>query len=161
VVLDRASAAGVGREPLRLNRRIRDSVVALSSFGVLGLLAFYALAAPTAKLSADVGSVVPRPGSTAVVQGRIIEPDGGGLKGARVVVRRGDRPAGVAVSNDAGAFRVELRGGCALYVIAIDAGAVGARVTTDIRRRLCPGDALPVDARVVTQGHFLWVPGPR
>jgi hypothetical protein len=65
------------------------------------------------------------------------------------------------VSDDAGAFRVYLLGGCAVYGISIRAHAVGATVETATRRQLCPGDALPVDVRVVTQGHFIWVPGPR
>jgi hypothetical protein len=136
-------------------------VVAVASAGVLGLLVLYALAGPTAKLAADVGPVVPRPGSTAVVQGRIIESGGGGLDGARIVIRRSGRQVGSAVSDDAGAFRVELGGGCASYRISIRARALGSDVDTVARRRLCPGDALPVDVRVVTQGHFLWVPGPR
>jgi hypothetical protein len=163
LVLDHANAhaQAVRREPRRLHTGVRDIVVGLSSAGVLGLLVLYALAGPTAKLSADIGPVVPRPGSTAVVQGRILEPNGGGLDGAQVVVRRSGRRAGAAVSDNGGAFRVELRGSCASYLIAIHARAVGADVATDTRQRLCPGDALPVDVRVVTQGHFLWVPGPR
>jgi hypothetical protein len=148
-------------EPRRRRAGLRDVLVALSSIGVVALLVLYALAGPTAKLSADVGPVVPRPGSTAVVQGRVLEPDGGGLDGAQVVVRRSGRRAGSAVSDDAGAFRVELRGGCASYRIAIRARSAGSTVETVAGRRLCPGDALPVDVRVVTQGHFLWVPGPR
>ena len=156
-----AHAQAVRREPRRLHTGARDIVVALSSAAVLGLLVLYALAGPTARLSADIGPVVPRPGSTAVVQGRVVESNGGGLHGAQIVVRRQGLPAGAAVSDDAGAFRIELRGGCASYLIAIHAHAVGASVATNTRRRLCPGDALPVDVRVVTQGHFLWVPGPR
>ena len=109
----------------------------------------------------SVGSAVPSPGTKALVLGRILEADGGGLKGARVEVRRGGRLAGTTTSDAAGTFRVALRGGCARYAIALRAHAEGATVTTDSHQRLCPGDALPIDARVVTQGHYLWVPGPR
>jgi hypothetical protein len=140
---------------------VRDATVAFASAGVLVLLVLYAVAAPSAGLTATVGQVVPRPGSTALVQGRVIEPDGGGLDGARVVVRRSGRTAGAALSNDAGTFRVELSGPCAVYDISVRARALGSTVKTAARRQLCPGDALPLDVRVVTQGHFLWIPGPR
>jgi hypothetical protein len=129
---------------------------------VLALLVLYAVAAPTASMRATVGQVVPRPGTAAVVLGRVLNSSGGGLKGARVEVRRTGRDAGTfAMSNAAGAFRVQLPGGCAVYEISVRARAAGSTVATTARRRLCPGDALPIDARVVTQGHFLWVPGPR
>jgi hypothetical protein len=136
-------------------------VVAASSFGVVGLLVLYAVAAPTAKLDADFGPIVPRPGTTAIVQGRILDTGGGGLAGAHVVASRGGRAVGRGVTNAGGTFRIELRGGCAFYGISVQARAVGSDVETSTRRQLCPGDALPVDARIVTQGHFLWVPGPR
>ncbi len=147
-----------GRSP---HPRVRDIFVASASVGVLALLVLYAVAAPTATLSTDIGPVVPRPGSKAVVQGRVLEPNGGGLRGARIEVRRTGRTAGTAVSDAAGVFRVELPGSCAVYDISLRARAEGSTVTTATRHQLCPGDALPVDARVVTQGHFLWVPGPR
>jgi hypothetical protein len=139
----------------------RNATVALASAAVVAFLVFYAVAAPSARLSADIGPVVPRPGSTAVVQGRVINPDGGGVKGAHVAVRRAGRAVATGVSNDAGAFRVEVAGSCAVYDISVRARALGSTVTAGARRQLCPGDALPVDVRVVTQGHFLWIPGPR
>ncbi len=147
-----------GRPP---HRRARDVFVACASLGVLALLVLYAVAAPTATLSTDIGPVVPRPGSRAVVQGRVLETNGGGLRGARIEVRRTGRTARTAVSDNAGAFRVELPGSCAVYDISLHVRAEGSTVSAATRQQLCPGDALPVDARVVTQGHFLWVPGPR
>ena len=141
--------------------RIRDVLVAGASIGVVGLLVLYAVAAPTAALRTDVGPVVPRPGSTAVVQGRVIGADGSGFRGARIEVRRTGRLAGTAVSDGAGVFRVSLAGSCGVYDISLRARTQGSTVKAATRRQLCPGDALPVDARVVTQGHFLWVPGPR
>jgi len=144
-----------------LDFNIRDVVVAASSLGVIALLVFYAVAAPTAKLSADFGHVVPRPGNAAIVQGRVLDSGGGGLDGAQVTVSRSGGPAARTVSANDGTFRINLRGSCATYSIALRAHASGSDVETATRRQLCPGDALPVDARVVTEGHFLWVPGPR
>ena len=149
------------RRVVRPRARVRDVTVALVSAGVLALLVLYAVAAPSVSLKANVGPVVPRPGPASVV-GRVLNSSGGGLKAARVEVRRAGRDTGTfATSNAAGAFRVQLAGSCAVYDISVRARAEGSTVTSTARRRLCPGDALPIDARVVTQGHFLWVPGPR
>jgi hypothetical protein len=96
-----------------------------------------------------------------VVQGRVLDTNGGGVAGAFIDVRKTGHSVGSAKSDDAGAFQVDLPGRCATYDIAVRARAVGSTVTTAARRQLCPGDALPMDLRVVTQGHFLWIPGPR
>jgi hypothetical protein len=127
------------------------------------LLAFYAVAAPTASLSASVGPVVPGQGSTPVVLGRVLGSTGGGLRGVRIAVARDGtgRPVATGTSDRSGAFRVELPVRCAVYDVSIEARTAGETLRRTDRRRLCPGDALPVDARVKTQGHFLWVPGPR
>jgi len=139
----------------------RNATVALASAGVIALIVFYALAAPTVSLSAKVGSVVPLAGSTAVVAGRVTGSDGNAIKGARIEAReRGRRPM-VGMSDATGSFRVSLPGGCGVYTVSMYAPAQGTTVATSVRHRLCPGDALPVDARVVTQGQFLWIPGPR
>jgi hypothetical protein len=95
------------------------------------------------------------------VQGRVVEPDASGLDGLRIQVRRLGELEGSAVSDDAGRFRVDLRGGCGVYEVVLRARWQGSALETNARRRLCPGDALPLDARVITQGHYLWVPGPR
>jgi hypothetical protein len=139
----------------------RDVTVALASAAVVALLVAYVVAGPTAELTASVGPAVPTPGTSAFVLGRVLQADGGGLEGARIEVRRSGRLAGRTISDDAGAFRVELRGGCSDYVISLRGKAQGSTVGTVSRHWLCPGGSLPVDARVVTQGHFLWVPGPR
>ncbi len=140
---------------------LRDASVALASAGVLALLVFYALAAPTVSLSAKVGSVVPLAGSKPVVVGRVIGSDGNGVEGARIEARETGRRAVEGTSDSTGAFRVSLPGRCAVYTVSIKAPAQGSTVATRVHHRLCPGDALPVDARVMTQGQFLWVPGPR
>jgi hypothetical protein len=140
---------------------LRDVAVASASVLVVALLAAYAVAAPTPELTASVGPVVPQPGASAVVQGRVLEPNGGALDGARVDVLRAGRIVASAVTGDSGTFRLDLPGACASYRISLQARVQGSAIETVARRRLCPGDALPVDARVVTHGHFLWVPGPR
>jgi hypothetical protein len=139
----------------------RDVAVALASVGVVALLIGYVFAAPTPELKLTVGQVVPQPGAAAVVQGRVLEPDESGLGGLRIEVRRGGAVSGAAVSDRSGRFRVDLTGGCGLYEITLRTKWQGSAVRRRAQHRLCPGDGLPLDARIVTQGHFLWVPGPR
>ena len=136
-------------------------MVASASVSVLAFLVFFALAAPSAKLEAEVGPVVPRPGTQAVVEGRVLSASGGGLEGAEVAIRARVVAGGKASSGPDGEFRVALDGGCSTYTVLVRAEANGDDVETASRARLCPGDSLPVDARVVTYGHYLWVPGPR
>jgi hypothetical protein len=140
---------------------LRNAAVALVSVGVVAFLVAYAFAAPTPGLRLTVGQVVPQPGVTAVVQGRVLEPDADGLDGVRIEVRRRGTVSGKGVSDGAGRFRVDLRGACGVYDVALKAEWQGSTLEQRARRRLCPGDALPLDARIVTQGHYLWVPGPR
>jgi hypothetical protein len=152
---------GATVRPRRRKSLRRDVTVALASCGVVALLVLYALAAPTVSLSAKVGSVQPLPGQSALVVGRVLGSDGNGVKGARVEAREIGRRTIKGTSDSTGAFRVSLPGRCAVYTVSIYAPAQGSTVATKVQHRLCPGDALPVDARVVTQGQFLWVPGPR
>jgi hypothetical protein len=154
----RARRGRRGAEPRR--NFLRNVTVAFASAAVVALLVGYALAAPTPELTVRVGHVVPQPGEAAVVQGRVVEPDARGLRGLRVEVRRG-REVSAAVSDRTGRFRVDLAGGCGTYEITLAGRWRGSALEGDARRRLCPGDALPIQARIVTQGHFLWVPGPR
>jgi hypothetical protein len=95
------------------------------------------------------------------VEGRVLTAGGGGLEGAEVAVLRAGGDRQTASSGPDGTFRVFLSGGCSTYTVLLRARASGDAVETASRARLCPGDSLPVDARVVTYGHFLWVPGPR
>lgn len=145
-------------EPRR--RLARNAAVALASVGVLALLVAYALAAPTPELELTVGEVVPQPGTTAVVQGRTLQPDASALRGVRVEVRRGATTA-VDVSDASGRFRVDLAAGCGVYELTLAVEWKGSELERRAWRRLCPGDSLPLEANVITQGHFLWVPGPR
>ena len=145
----------------RTRRFLRDLTVASASALVVALLVGYALAGPTPELTAAVGPPVPQPGTKAIVQGRVLEADGSALDGARVEVLRSGRIAASAITGEAGTFRLALPGSCGSYRIVLEARTQDYYVETASHRRLCPGDALPVDARVVTQGHFIWVPGPR
>jgi hypothetical protein len=140
---------------------LRDVTVLITSAGVIALLVMYAIAAPSVRLRTDVGAVVPRPGSSAVVTGRVLTSGGGGLDGARIEVRHTGRRVASGLSSASGAFRVLLARHCETYEITVRAPAQGTTATSTVRRRLCPGDALPLDARVVMQDHFIWVPGPR
>ena len=157
------TSAARGSRGTRMARAPRDVAVAVASAGVLALIAFYAVAAPTASLTASIGPIVPRQGSNPLVLGRVLNSGGGGLEGARIAVARAgsERPVAFGTSDASGSFRVELPSRCAVYDISLEARAEGSTVRKRADRRLCPGDALPVDARVKTQGHFLWVPGPR
>jgi hypothetical protein len=156
-----SDAASARRQAAPRRGFVRNAAVALVSAGVVALLGAYAFAAPTPDLRLTVGQVVPQPGVTAVVQGRVLEPNANGLDGARIEVRRRGAAPGRGVSDGAGRFRVDLRGTCGVYDIVLKASWQGSTLEERARRRLCPGDALPLDARVVTQGHYLWVPGPR
>jgi hypothetical protein len=151
-----------GRPEAELRRSVaRNVAVALTSAAVVAVLIAYALAGPTPELKLTVGHVIPQPGTSAVVQGKAIEPDASGLGGVRVEVRQRGGIAVTAVSDRTGTFRVDLRGGCGVYDVTVRARWHGSALEREARRRLCPGEALPLEARVVTQGHYLWVPGPR
>jgi hypothetical protein len=155
------SARSTRREAEPRHGLVRNVTVALASAGVVALLVAYAFAAPTPELRLTVGRVVPQPGATAVVQGRVVEPDASGLGGMLIEVRRRGAVSDAAVSDRSGRFRVDLAGGCGLYEVSLQTTWQGSALERRARRRLCPGDALPLEARVVTQGHYLWVPGPR
>jgi Carboxypeptidase regulatory-like domain len=139
----------------------RNVVVAGTSAAVIAVLVFVVFANPSSKLTAEVGPVVPRPGNQAVVEGRVLEANGSGLEGAEVAVMRTGGKREIASSGEDGTFSVALTGGCSTYTVSVRAEANGDDVETASRARLCPGDSLPVDARVETYGHFIWVPGPR
>jgi hypothetical protein len=159
--VDTLTKARSGRDAEPRRGPVRNIAVAFASAGVLALLVAYALAAPTPELRLTVGHVVPQPGAAAVVEGRAVEPDASALRGLRVEVRRAGSTAAAGVTDRDGTFRVDLRGGCGTYEIVLRATWQGSKLERGARRRLCPGDSLPLEARVVTQGHYLWVPGPR
>ena len=92
---------------------------ALVSVGVIAFLIAYALAAPTPDLRLEVGHVVPQPGATAVVEGRVIEPDTSGLGGSRIEVRRRGGASGTDICDADGRFRVDLAGSCGTYEVVL------------------------------------------
>src|SRR5262245_56716150 len=140
---------------------VRNAFVATTSAAVVALIGFVAFAAPSSKITAQVGPVVPRPGSNAIVDGRVLSASGNGLEGAHVAVTRSGGKREVASSGENGTFRVVLEGGCSTYTVVVRAQTNGGDIETASRVRLCPGDSLPVDARVKTYRNFIWVPGPR
>ena len=124
------------------------------------MLVAYALAGPTAELTASVGPAVPSPGTTAFVVGRILDVNGGGLEGARIEVRRAGRLAAAGASNDAGTFRVEPEAAAppmrSRYEPMRTAPASGrTRDAGSVRAML--SRSKPVVAHTATS----WVPGPR
>lgn len=147
-----------GRSPRMV---VRNVFVAGASLAVVVLIGFVAFAAPSSEITAQIGPVVPRPGANAVVEGRVLSASGSGIEGAQVAVTRVGGKRQIASSRENGAFRVVLDGGCSTYTVRVRAEANGDDVETASRARLCPGDSLPVDARVSTYGNFIWVPGPR
>ena len=140
---------------------VRNVLVAGASVAVVVLIGFVAFATPSSKITAQIGPVVPRPGANAVVEGRVVSASGSGLAGAQVAVTRVGGKREVASSGENGAFRVVLDGGCSTYTVLVRAQTNGDALETASKARLCPGDSLPVDARVKTYGNFIWVPGPR
>ena len=122
-------------------------------------LAGYALSGPGLKLAAAAADVHAHGGRQAVIHGRIVESNGGGLANAALEVRG---PAGtrIARAGRQGFFRVDLLGSCATYRIALRAKSHGRELGTRLARRLCPGEELEVEARVVVDGHFIWMPTP-
>jgi hypothetical protein len=94
-----------------------------------------------------------------VLHGRILESNGGGLENAALEVS-GPTGTRIARAGKQGFFRLDLLGSCSTYRIALRARSHGRALATRLARRLCPGEELEVDARVVVDGHFIWMPTP-
>jgi hypothetical protein len=119
----------------------------------------YALSGPGLELAAVAADVHAHGGRQAVIHGRILESDGGGIANAALEVRS---PTGtrIARAGEQGFFRLDILGSCATYRIALRAKSHGQELGTRLARRLCPGEELEVEARVIADGHFLWMPTP-
>jgi hypothetical protein len=137
---------------------IRNAFVAAVSAGVVAFLVVYALSQPEVKLETSIGSLEPRPGPAAVVHGRVAEANGDGVDGAQLTVARPGMREHTARSGAGGFFSLDVRGACGTYRIELTAHAAGQSLARRIIRRLCPGHALELDARVVSTGEFVWVP---
>ena len=151
-------AAGVGvKGRSSFSGIVRDFATAVVSIAVVAFLVAYALTKPSVTLAA-AANVEEHAGNDAVVAGRVLDSDGDGLAGAEV---RAARPGGTALSarsGERGYFRLELPGACAVYDVDFAAAAHGSQLRKSLRQRLCPGDALEVDARIVADGQLLWMP---
>jgi hypothetical protein len=138
--------------------RARDGVVALGSVGVVAFLIAYALSSPRVEIHAAVAAVAQHPGRQAVLHGRVLEAGGDGITEAVVRVERPGSTPLVARSGDRGYFRVDLAGACARYRVVLSVGEQDPPVEAAFDRRLCPGEAVEVDARVTSAAQLVWVP---
>jgi hypothetical protein len=124
----------------------------------MAFLVAYALADPGYELATATSAVSRHAGSNAILNGRLVDGGGEPVEGARLVVERAGRRVDADVSDARGAFRVDLAGPCSSYDVALTANADGRRLTTRLRRELCPGEALTMKARVVGRGQLIWMP---
>jgi len=138
--------------------RARDALVATVSVAVVAFLIAYALSSPRVEIDAAVAAVAQHPGRQAVLHGRVLDARGDGVAQAVVRIERPDSTALVAHSGDRGYFRVELAGACAPYHVVLSVREQGQPAETALDRRLCPGEAAEVDARVTAAAQFVWVP---
>jgi hypothetical protein len=138
--------------------RGRDCTVALASTAVVAFLVAYTLTTPSFALDTAVSHVMQHPGARAIIQGRVLDADGDGIPGAEI---RAHQPGGgiqVVHSGERGYFRLVLAGACAVSHIDVAVAAGGGRARTTLRRRLCPGDALEIDSRLLAEGQPIWFP---
>lgn len=138
---------------------MRDCVVALGSVAVIAFLVAYALSSPTARVEAAVAGVTEHAGRNGIVHGRVLEATGDPVEDAEVrLVRVGGRETATR-TGERGYFRADVTGSCAAYriVFRLDADR-GTSAETGVAREICPGDAVEVEARVVTDGQLVWVP---
>jgi len=150
----------------RTNRRARksareharDGLAALGSVAVVAFLVAYALSSPKVEIDAAVAAVAQHPGRQAVLHGRVLDARGDGIAEAVVRIERPGSTALVAHSGDRGYFRVDLAGACAPYHVVLSVREQGQPAETAFDRRLCPGEAAEVDARVTSAAQFVWVP---
>lgn len=138
--------------------RARDGAVALVSVGVVAFLIAYALSSPSVEIDADVAAVEQHPGRHAVVHGRILEAGGDPVIDAEVRVERSGTSSLVAHSGERGFFRIDVTGACARHRIVVSVREQDHPVATTFRRRLCPGDAVEVNARLSSASQLVWAP---
>jgi hypothetical protein len=131
-------------------------MVFATSLVVMLFLAAYALSDPGLKLAVvtDVGE---HAGPQAVLHGRVLDSNGSGLAGASLAVH-GPRGTKIAAVGKQGLFRLDLLGACATYRVDLRGQSHGRALVTRLERRVCPGDELRLEARVVVDGQLIWMP---
>jgi hypothetical protein len=134
----------------------RDATVGLTSAAVMAFLVAYALISPTFALETSVSAAEKHAGSQAILHGRLVEADGDGIEDAEIRVSGPGMEPRVAHSGERGYFRLDLRGACAAPRIDVVVDAESLRTT--LRRDLCPGEALELDARLVRASRLTWGP---
>ena len=132
-------------------------MVVLASAAVVAFLVAYAVTSPSFRLDAAVAGVEEHEGRQAVVHGRVLEADGEGVADAEVRARRLGASA-VEHSGERGYFRLDLVGPCARYEIVLLVPAEKRLLRKTLNRDVCPGQAIELEARVVADGQFVWIP---
>jgi hypothetical protein len=127
------------------------------SLVVMLFLAAYALSDPGLELAVVTGDVHEHAGAQAVVHGRVVDSNGDGLADAALAVS-GPTGTKIAEVDEQGFFRLDLLGACAAYRVDLRGRSHGRALVTRLERRLCPGDELEVDARVIVDGQLVWIP---
>lgn len=147
--------SGAGRS---LRDRARDCAVALASAAVVAFLVAYALTSPSFRLEAAVAGIEGHAGRQAVVHGRVLEANGEAIADAEVRVHRPGAKDQIGRSGARGYFRLDLRGSCARYAIVLLVRAEKRLLQKALNRDVCPGQAVELQARVVADGQFVWMP---
>lgn len=124
---------------------------------VVAFLVAYALSSPTVEIDAAVAAVEQHPGRQAVLHGRVHDASGDGVADVEVRVERPGVRAVVGQSGERGYFRVDVVGACNRYRVVLRLPE-SEDAATEFGRELCPGDAVEVDARLVSEGQLVWVP---
>ena len=149
------SRGGAG---FRLSSGVRDGAVALGSVGVVVFLIAYALSTPSVRVEAAVAAVSEHAGRDGVVHGRVLEAAGDPVEDAEVRLVRAGGAIRATHTGERGYFRLDVTGSCASYRIVFRVRGESERTEKELARELCPGDAVEIEARVVTDGQFIWVP---
>jgi hypothetical protein len=141
----------------RLRSHARDAFVFACSAAVIVFLVFFTFADPGVQLASHLSGPTAHTGSSALIAGRVMDGDGG-VGGATVLVSAPGRDTRVGTTAEDGTFRIGLGGPCSSYRLEVDARADGRTLSTAATRRLCPGQALELEARVTRSSTLLWMP---
>ena len=141
----------------RLRSRARDAFVFACSAAVIAFLVFFTFADPGVRLASHLSGPTAHAGSAALVVGRVTDGDGG-VGGATVLVSAQGREARVGTTAEDGTFTIGVGGPCSSYRLEVEARADGRALSTAATRRLCPGQALELEAHVTRSSQLLWMP---
>jgi hypothetical protein len=138
---------------------VRDCAVALGSLAVVAFLVSYALSTPSVRVELAVAGVTEHAGRDGVVHGRVLEAAGDSVADAEIrLVRAGGHHPRATRSGERGYFRMDVAGACALYRIVVVAQDESEPTESGIEREICPGEAVEVAARLITDSQLVWLP---